>query len=149
VRGSSEDAFASAPSRTRLAGLASTPSFASRSALAMSEMHRTALRSAAVVVIGPTIAPHLQWTASGLPTVRNVESALGDVTRRCCANSPALLRDSLAASALQNARGNWEPVLQRLAAGVAPTIEAMSAAFEAHNLPLASATGTRVKAWRN
>ena len=115
----------------------------------MFDMNRHALRSAVIVAIGPSLAPHLRWTASGLPTVSNVETVLGGVIRRCCANSPTLLRDSSAASALEDARGNWEPVLSSLAAGVALTIEAMSAAFEAHILPLGSAHGTRVKAWRN
>lgn len=115
----------------------------------MFDLHRHALKSAVIIAVGPALAPQIQWTASGLPTVSNVEAVLGGVVRRCCANSPALLRDSSVASALDGVRGNWEPVLSRLAAGVAPTIEAMSAAFEAHILPLATVQGTRTKAWRN
>ena len=115
----------------------------------MFDLYRQALRSAVIVAIGPALAPQVRWTSSSLPTVDNVEVVLSGVIRRCCTNAPALLRDSSAASALDGVRGNWEPILTRLAAAVPSTIEAMSAAFEAHILPLATVRGTRTKAWRN
>jgi hypothetical protein len=115
----------------------------------MSDLHSSALRSAVIMAIGPTLAPRIQWTTSGLPTVANPDVVLGGLIRRHSADATAMLRNTSGVSELQHARGNWEPVLARLAAGVVPTIEAMSAAFEAHILPLGSAEGTRVKAWRN
>lgn len=146
-------AHGSAPSQTKRTGPGSTlswPISGPRSADGMSfEMQRHALRSAVVIAVGPTLSPLLVWSASVLPTLQNAEDVLRGVIARCCADAWHLLRDSSAPSALDGARGNWEPLLSLLASGVAPTIEAMSAAFEAHILPLGAARGTRVKAWRN
>jgi len=115
----------------------------------MFDMQRHAFRSAVIIAVGPSLTPSLQWTNSTIPTVANVEQALGTVIRRRCADWEAIIRDPSSASALQEAKGNWEAVLIHIAKGVAPTIEAMSQAFETHILPLGSAHGTRKKAWRN
>ncbi len=111
VKRSSVVARCSVHRRTRLTvhvfSLSSALLFATR----MYDLHKAALRSAVIVAIGPALAPHLQWTASGLPMVSNVQTVLGGVIRRFCADPSTLLRDSSAASSLQRARGNWEPVL--------------------------------------
>ncbi len=63
--------------------------------------------------------------------------------RQFCENSPDLLCDS----SVDGARGNWECSLSRLAAGVTPTVGAMSASFEARILPLPTVPDTHTKAW--
>ena len=115
----------------------------------MFEMQRHALRSAVIIAVGPALAPSLQWTTSSIPTVANVEIALGTLIRRRCADWRAILRDSSATSALQDAHGNWEATFLSLAEEVGPSIEAMSLAFETHIWPLGSVKSTRTKAWRN
>ena len=48
----------------------------------MFEMQRHALRSAVILAVGPALAPSLLWTTSSIPTVANVDVALGLVIRR-------------------------------------------------------------------
>ena len=115
----------------------------------MFDMQRHALRLAVIIAVGPALAPSLRWTASSIPTVANVEDALGAVVRRKCADWKAILRDPSASSALQDAHGNWEVTFLSLAGEVGPSIEAMSLAFETHIWPLGSVKATRTKAWRN
>ena len=115
----------------------------------MFEMQRHALRSAVIIAVGPSLAPSLTWTASAIPTVRNIEIFVNALVRRKCADWECILLDTSAPSALQDAEGNWEPVLQSLADQVGPSLEAMSSAFEAYIMPLGSAAATRTKAWRN
>ena len=112
----------------------------------MFDMERHALRSAVVIAVGPDLAPSLRWTASSIPTVANVDDALGTIVRSKCADWRAILRDSSASSAFQDAHGNWEATFLSLAEGVGPSIEAMSLAFETHIWPLGSVKATRTKA---
>ena len=86
----------------------------------MFEMQRHALRSAVIIAVGPALAPSLQWTTSSIPTVANVEIALGTLIRRRCSDWTVILRDSSASSALQDAHGNWEATFLGLAEEAGP-----------------------------
>ena len=88
----------------------------------MFEMQRHALRSAIIIAVGPAQAPSLQWTTSSIPTVANVEVALGTLISRQCANWAAILCNSSASSALQDAHGNLEATFLSLAEEVGPSI---------------------------
>ena len=66
--------------------------------------------------------PSLQWTTSPIPTVANVEVALGTLISRQRANWAAILCNSSASSALQYAHGNWEATFLSLAKEVGPSI---------------------------
>ncbi len=64
-------------------------------------------------------------------------------------HTPQQLTLNSVGSALDGAHGNWEPVVSHLARSTPLTIAAKSQAFAQHVVPLGSANGTRLKAWRN
>jgi hypothetical protein len=114
----------------------------------MADLAQQALRAAAIQAVGPTIAPQLQWSTSAIPTITNVE-LLRPLVEAYVQDADTALRNPAQGSGLDNAEGNWEPLLAGLAAQVPHTLEGMSQAFNDHILPLGSAVATRNKNWRN
>ena len=58
------------------------------------------------------------------------------------------LHNGSAGSPLDQARGNWEPIVTSMASTIPATINDMSLAFTNIIAPLGTARATRVKAWR-
>ena len=114
----------------------------------MCDLVQQALRSAVIHAVGPSLAPHLQWSAGSIPTVANVELLRG-LVEAYAEHADVALRDSSTGSGLDNAEGNWEPLLAGLVSQVPTTIEGMAQAFTTHIVPLGSAVTTRNKNWRN
>jgi len=110
---------------------------------------RAAYRTATATALSTYTTDPLQWTASCIPTVCNIQDILAPTLRRSCSAWAAALHNGSDGSPLDGALGNWEPVVTSIAAATPPTIEGMSLAFTTVITPLGSARATRVKAWRN
>ncbi len=93
--------------------------------------------------------PTIAWTASAIPTIRNPAEVLHGPLSAACTHWTIALRNNSEGSALDGAHGNWEPVVAHLVRSTPLTIAAKSQAFVQHVIPLGSAKGTRLKAWRN
>jgi hypothetical protein len=111
-------------------------------------LSRQALR-AAVVQAFPSRATQFQWANTTVPTLTNAADILHQAVTAQCAHSAVALRNDSIPSELDDAEGNWEPVLQNITQHVSPTIDGMSTAFDTHIIPLGSAIATRSKHWRS
>ena len=84
------------------------------------EAYRT---STTMALCAYTDAP-LQWTASAIPTVRNIHEILAPSLHRSCPAWAIALRNDSDGSPLDGAHGNWELIVSSIAASTPRTIEA-------------------------
>ncbi len=87
---------------------------------------RTAYPTAVESALAAFTSEPLSWTASSVPTVRNIQLLLADVLPPLCPAWRAALHDGSAGSPLDGTVGNWEPVVTSLAALTPRTIDDMS-----------------------
>ena len=117
-------------------------------AFVMLAQYRSDFRGSVVRALGPTLAPTAQWSNSTIPTLRNVVDLL-PASMRASPLWRAATRNNSADSPLDRTDGNYEPTLARISRVTPPTVCAMSRAFADVIVPLGTAPGTRIKAWRN
>ena len=110
---------------------------------------RAEYRGAVTLALGPALAPAALWTRGAIPTLRNGAELLPALIRLRCPHWRIALLNNSDNSPLDGTHGHYEPVIARLAVATPNTLGAMSQAFTDIIVPLGSARGTRVKAWRN
>jgi hypothetical protein len=115
----------------------------------MFETYRADFRGSVILALGPVLAPTSRWTASVIPTLSNADDLLQTMVRNQCRHWRLTLLNNTENSPLDTNHGHYEPILAVIAQEVPTTVAAMSQAFTDMIIPLGSARGTRLKAWRN
>ena len=90
---------------------------------------RAAYRAAVETALAAITSEPISWTASSVPTARNIQLLLADALPPLCPAWRAALHDGSSWSPLDGTVGNWEPVVTSLAARTPHTIDDMSQAF--------------------
>lgn len=108
---------------------------------------RQALRAEVALAVGPVLAPHLRWSTSQLPTLRDV-LPLRSLLLTTGTDVDTLLVDTSALTLFEASDGNWERVAANLPLSTWASVQSLSAAFTIHVLPSSSAVATRAKHWR-
>lgn len=104
------------------------------------------LRADVIRSLPPADAERAAWSDARFPTLRDVDVLAGLVSHLGLSRT-RLLSDDSAPTALERSDGNWESVMNRLAANPVLDVHARSAAFDQHVAPSTTAVSTRVKAW--
>ena len=115
----------------------------------MFDTYRADYRGSVILALGPALAPEARWTTSVIPTLANAETLLQGVATAQCQHSRLALRNNSDNSPLDTTHGHYGPVMAVLARETPTSLAAMSQAFTDMIIPLGTAKGTRLKAWRN
>ena len=114
----------------------------------MYSQYRSDFRGSVTRSLGPLLAPLAKWNKSTIPTITNIPDLL-PARLDSPPNWHIALLSTPFTSPLDHTHGNYEQTLGRLSAATPSSVPAMSRAFASVILPLGTAPGTRVKAWRN
>ena len=115
----------------------------------MFDTYRADYRGSVILALGPALAPEARWTTSVIPTLANAETLLQGAVTAQCQHSRLALRNNSDNSPLDTTHGHYGPVMAVLARETPTSLAAMSQAFADMIIPLGTAKGTRLKAWRN
>ena len=109
-----------------------------------------AARAATLAALTPDLAALASFSDAKYPTLASV-AFLAPFLSGLGLDAHTLTSDLSAATLIEASDGNWEQVMDSLAASVMPGLEGRAAAFDAHIAPSAECTSTRTKAmagWR-